>query len=253
MGVSPLGDEVYVAVFESGNRSTVLGGGAVSPSFPFPPQVVNNGAGPYSGVNPFPNNGVVFEPLVNPALLALQPVALIVKQDAGGVWRDDNGTSWSTPGPLNTDQALTNNVVQWLPSISVTAQGYVLATWYDRRNTTDGLNYEYYGRLSLDNGLTFLPDEPLSDVAVPQPTQVDPNVDYCFAGDSNFHGVLSNHSLVTWTDGRNAISEEQQMDVFYDLVPLCPEIIVSPDVLPNGERTEFYDETWRPDDVVKLK
>ncbi len=155
----------------------------------------------------------------------------------------DNGTSWSSPVPLNTDQALTNNVVQWLPSISVTSQGYVLATWYDRRNTTDGLNYEYYGRLSLDNGATFLPDEPISDVAIPQPTQVDPNTDFCFAGDSNFHGVLSNDSLVTWTDGRNAISEQQQMDVYFDRVPLCPSVDLSPTTLPNGQLTQAYDQT----------
>jgi len=155
----------------------------------------------------------------------------------------DNGANWSSPVELNTDQAFQNNVVQWLPSISVTSQGYVLATWYDRRNTTDGLNYEYYGRLSLDNGATFLPDEPISDVAIPQPTQVDPNLDFCFAGDSNFHGVLSNDSLVTWTDGRNAISEQQQMDVYFDRVPLCPSISLSPTTLPNGQLTQAYDQT----------
>ena len=155
----------------------------------------------------------------------------------------DNGITWSSPMPLNTDQAVQNNVVQWLPSISVTSQGYVLATWYDRRNTTDSLNYEYYGRLSLDNGATFLPDEPISDGVIPQPTQVDPNMNYCFAGDSNLHGVLSNDSLVTWTDGRNAISDVQQMDVYFDRVALCPSISVSPVVLPNGQLTLAYSET----------
>jgi len=119
----------------------------------------------------------------------------------------------------------------------------VLATWYDRRNTTDGLEYEIYGRLSLDNGATFLDDEPLSEVVIPQPTQVDPNLAFCFGGDSNLNAPLGNASLVTWTDGRNAIDDVQQMDVYFHQVPLCPAIGVAPDVLPNGELTVGYDET----------
>jgi len=155
----------------------------------------------------------------------------------------DNGVSWSAGIPLNTDQALNNNVVQWLPSISVTSQGYVLATWYDRRNSTDGLNYEYYGRVSLDNGATFLPDGPISDDLIPQPTQVDPNMNYCFAGDSNLQAALSNDSLVTWTDGRNPLSDVAQMDVYFDRYALCPTITVAPPVLPNGQLTVAYDQT----------
>lgn len=163
----------------------------------------------------------------------------------------DNGTSWSTGIPLNTDQALANNVVQWLPSISVTSQGYVLVTWYDRRNTTDGLSYEYYGRLSLNNGVSFLPDEPISDGAIPQPTQVDSSTDFCFAGDSNFHGVLGNDSLVTWTDGRNLVNDGSkdvsQMDVYFERLPLCPAISVGPDVLPNGQVSNTYTELLTAD------
>lgn len=159
----------------------------------------------------------------------------------------DNGVSWSSPAPLNTDQALKNNVAQWQPSISVTSQGYVLATWYDRRNTTDGLSYEYYGRLSLDNGLTFLPDEPISDAPIPQPTQVDSNADFCFGGDSNFHASLGNESLVTWTDGRNAVSNGvenvEQMDVYFQRVALCPSLVLSPAILGNGEVDQAYSET----------
>ena len=146
----------------------------------------------------------------------------------------DNGVSWSSPMPLNTDQALNNNVVQWGPSITVTSQGYVLASWYDRRNTDDGYSYEFYGRLSLDNGATWLDDEPISDVLVPQPRQPDVNLDFCFAGDTNFHAPLSNDALATWTDGRNQISNEYQQDVYFDRVPLCAPITVNPDTLLNG-------------------
>jgi hypothetical protein len=159
----------------------------------------------------------------------------------------DNGASWSSPAPLNSDQLDQNNVVQWQPSISVTSQGYVLAAWYDRRETTDGLNYRYYGRLSLDNGATFLPEEPIADIDIPQPYQPDSSTASCFAGDSNFHAPLGNVSLVTWTDGRNAISDGStdvpQMDVYFDRVSLCPTITVSPASLPNGQVTVAYSQT----------
>ncbi len=162
----------------------------------------------------------------------------------------DNGATWSGPEALNTDQQARNGPMQWLPSISVTSQGYVLASWLDRRNTTDGLNYEVYGRLSLDDGVTFQPEERISDVLIPQPSQVDNEIPACFAGDSNFHGVISNDSLVTWTDGRNALvlpggspDPISQMDVYFSRIPLCPEIDVTPEVLPNGVLTTPYSET----------
>jgi hypothetical protein len=159
----------------------------------------------------------------------------------------DNGATWSAPAALNSDQLDQNNVVQWQPSISVTSQGYVLAAWYDRRDTTDGLNYQYYGRMSLDNGATFLPEERIADLDIPQPVQVDPSTAFCFAGDSNFHAPLGNVSLATWTDGRNAVSDGsadvQQMDVYFDRVSLCPTIAVSPAALPNGQATVAYSQT----------
>jgi hypothetical protein len=172
----------------------------------------------------------------------------------------DNGATWSAAIHLNTDRDNKNNVVQWQPSVSVTAQGLVLVAWYDRRNTTDGFNYEYYGRLSLDNGVTWQPDQPISDTIIEQPTQFDPlrpmaanapetpNLSFCFAGDSNLHGNLNNDALVTWTDGRNTLPdadmvEQNQMDVYFDRVPLCPAIGVMADTLPNGELTVAYAQT----------
>ncbi len=95
------GTRVYAAVFESGNRSTLLGGGAEtgggpSPRIAFPPNVVNDGGGPYGGINPPPNGpGSSFDPPLNPSLPTPPPVGLIVKKDAGGAWRDDNGSDWT--------------------------------------------------------------------------------------------------------------------------------------------------------------
>ncbi len=95
LAVSPDGQEVYLAVFESGNGSTILGGGLQINGL-YPPNAVNHPAGPHGGVNP-PANGPngAFVPVLNPALPGMLRVGLIVKKDASGAWRDDTGADWT--------------------------------------------------------------------------------------------------------------------------------------------------------------
>src|SRR6185295_16470666 len=94
LAVSPSGDRVYAAIFESGNASTILGGGALTAGA-FPPNVVNDQTGPYRGQNPPPNAGDTFNPPIDPALPAPPAVGLIVKKDFAGRWRDDNTGDWT--------------------------------------------------------------------------------------------------------------------------------------------------------------
>jgi YVTN family beta-propeller protein len=94
LSVSPDGTKVWAAVFESGNSSTILGGGSTMGGG-FPPNVVSDPQGPYGGQNPPPNNGTLFSPAINPALPAPIRVGLIVKKDGAGAWRDDNGREWT--------------------------------------------------------------------------------------------------------------------------------------------------------------
>jgi DNA-binding beta-propeller fold protein YncE len=97
MAVSPDGSSVYVAVFESGNGSTILGGGIVANAgaLAFPPNVVSDPLGPYGGMNPPPNLGSGFFPALTVGLPAPIPVGLIVKKNATGRWMDDNGGDWT--------------------------------------------------------------------------------------------------------------------------------------------------------------
>lgn len=96
LAVSADGTKVFAAVFESGNRSTVLGGGiAMGGTLAFPPNVVSDPAGPYAGQNPPPNSGAAFVPAINGAAGAVPPVSLIVKKNAAGSWMDDNGGDWT--------------------------------------------------------------------------------------------------------------------------------------------------------------
>lgn len=96
LAVSPDGMTVYCAIFESGNATTILGGGLeISTTLAFPPNVVNHPSGPYGGVNPPPNAGSSFVPPLNPLAGTPPPVGLIVRRVAPGVWLDDNGGDWS--------------------------------------------------------------------------------------------------------------------------------------------------------------
>lgn len=79
------GARVYVAVFESGNGSTILS----------PPDVSSPGS-PYPGrPNPPPNSGNVFSPPLQAGNPPPPPVGLVVKKRADGTWRDDNNRNWS--------------------------------------------------------------------------------------------------------------------------------------------------------------
>ncbi len=96
LAVSPDGSKVYAAIFESGNDTTVIGGGAAgAATIGFPPNVVNDVTGPYGGANPPPNAGVLFVPAIAAANLPAIKVSLIVRKDANGQWMDDNGGDWT--------------------------------------------------------------------------------------------------------------------------------------------------------------
>ena len=95
MAVSPDGSTVYVAVFESGNGTTILGGGSLLGGG-YPPNVVEDPSGPYGGTNPPPNDGAGFTPPQNGANPAAPEVGLIVRKDDNGNWFDDNGGDWTS-------------------------------------------------------------------------------------------------------------------------------------------------------------
>ncbi len=111
MAVSTDGTKVYVAVFESGNGSTILGGGGTG-NIAFPPNVVNHPSTPYAGVNPPPNSGGVFSPPIAPSAANPPKVGMIVRKNAAGQWMDDNNGNWTNlvSGP---QAALSGRPVGW--------------------------------------------------------------------------------------------------------------------------------------------
>jgi len=111
MDVSPDGSKVYVAIFESGNASTIIGTGvslgvtrANPVNFPFAPS---------RGLNPEPNSGTNFVPAINPAITTAPPkVSLIVKKNRSGRWMDDNNGDW-TEFISGTNAAFSGRVPGW--------------------------------------------------------------------------------------------------------------------------------------------
>ena len=73
------------------------------------------------------------------------------KGDIYYVRSTDNGLTWSAPLRLDQDGGTRG---QWQPSLGVTPQAHVFASWYDQRNTAND-DLQRFGRLSTDNGVTW--------------------------------------------------------------------------------------------------
>jgi YVTN family beta-propeller protein len=149
LAVSPDGSTVYAAVFESGNKSTILGGGITgNGTISFPPNVVSNAAGPYRGVNPPPNSGTTFSPAKSSTNGNAPRVGQIVRKNtATNQWLDGNGRNWTnfiTWDQHDNDVAVINtstNAVTYVKglmttvcSIGATAGGDVVAIGMESRN-----------------------------------------------------------------------------------------------------------------------
>jgi DNA-binding beta-propeller fold protein YncE len=112
MARSPDGKLVYVAIFESGNASTIIGRG-ISPGFPRP-SAIEFPFAPSDGKDPPPNNATNFNPSLNPLLGTNAPprVGLIVKKNALDRWMDDNQGDW-TEFIRGTNAAFTGRTPGW--------------------------------------------------------------------------------------------------------------------------------------------
>jgi hypothetical protein len=93
------------------------------------------------------------------------------------------GTSWEDERRLNDDTTATD---QWNPAIAVTADGYVAASWYDRRlDQLGNLWFDRFLSTSRDDGVTWSANIRVSDVSSPVSMNL-PHIDVlapCYHGD----------------------------------------------------------------------
>jgi hypothetical protein len=132
----------------------------------------------------------------------------------------DGGTTFAAPLKLNTDATLRP---QWQANLSVSPTGTLLATWYDARESVNCVAgdpntpcYRMFSRKSNDNGASWLPDDMLSDVVTPLPSQPDPGIQPTYAGDYDYGSAIASKHVTSWTDGRVTISGTSQQDAFTD-------------------------------------
>lgn len=110
MALSPDGTKLYVAIFESGNGSTILVGAQ-----PNTRSVLEHPSGPYGGQVPVPNDGVHLRPPLSTNFFELEfllPDSLIVRKNAAGRWTDDNNGDW-TEFIAGTNAALSGRIPGW--------------------------------------------------------------------------------------------------------------------------------------------
>ncbi|MFK7992996.1 MAG: YncE family protein [Granulosicoccus sp.] len=90
---SPDGNSVYLAIFESGNGTTLMPGGKrIDDRIR---DAAGASQGPYGGESPPPNDGNRFNPPMNSSNPTPPPVGVIVRKDDNGNWFDDNNGNWT--------------------------------------------------------------------------------------------------------------------------------------------------------------
>src|SRR6476646_789899 len=135
----------------------------------------------------------------------------------------DSGVTFSAPFQLNANTDPTK--AQWMPNLSVSEAGTLLATWYDETPRTSAscqpsspgnLCYQMHSNKSPDHGATWTGDQTTSDVASPLPLQGDPGIQPTYVGDYDYGSALLTKHMTSWTDGRVIINGASQQDAFTD-------------------------------------
>ncbi|MBI1730967.1 hypothetical protein HY229_00975 [Candidatus Acetothermia bacterium] len=110
----------------------------------------------------------------------------------------DGGVSWSQPLRVNDDKSESD---QFMGAISVSEDGVIGVTFYDRRNDPENLKLDKYMAQSFDSGLTFGPNFRLSSVSSPVPIIEVPIP--CYMGDYDQVASDGEYFYATWGDNRN--------------------------------------------------
>lgn len=114
MAVSADESEIYIAILESGNGSTIIAP-PITSFDRIPPRGANDlPDGPEGGANPFPNSGDVFDPIINPKIPStnLPPRVSLIVRKQNGRWMDDNHGDW-TEYITGTNAFLTGRTPGW--------------------------------------------------------------------------------------------------------------------------------------------
>lgn len=127
----------------------------------------------------------------------------------------DNGATWSTPIVINSDPRGQVRH-QFYSSISVSPNGVVTVTWYDRRGDASNNSTHYYIAYSFDGGLTFTAGAPVTSTPTSFSTVGSRNNGF---GIGEYTQVLttSGYAIPVWTDGRAGNGD---LNIYSAVVPI---------------------------------
>jgi hypothetical protein len=131
----------------------------------------------------------------------------------------DGAVTWSAEVKLNDDAT---DADQFFPSLGLSPSGELGVSWYDRRLDPNNLSFDRYFVHSPDAGLTWGPNERLSDVSSPV-AETLPNFDglaACYHGDYDLVAATDEAFHVVWSDDRRTTGSGPNPDVYYDKVVL---------------------------------
>lgn len=135
----------------------------------------------------------------------------------------DAGATWSPEVKLNDDST---NADQYYPTIGASEDGVLAVSFYDRRLDPDNTLIDRYLTVSNDGGLTWAPNERVSDVSSGV-AQTLPNFDglaECYHGDYDQLAVSGNVAHVVWSDDRRVTATGPNPDVYYDQYIVNPHL-----------------------------
>ena len=150
----------------------------------------------------------------------------------------DSGSTWEPEIQLNDDS--TND--QYSPTLAAGPDGTLLASWYDRRLDPNNLLQDVFRRVSTDGGVTWGPNERVTDVS--SPIELDPILLPCYHGDYDTSIITSDGTQITqWSDDRNTIENRNDPDVWTEAHPASGAFsLASPDPgLPGVDNDWAFD------------
>jgi hypothetical protein len=123
--------------------------------------------------------------------------------------RSSNGSSWSAPVTLNTDNT---SVDQLMPALAVSKDGAVTVAWLDNRNDAANINYDVYMARSTD-GITFGANQRVTNVS--SNPYNDPRTQGSMIGDYFALAASGDAVYPVWADTRN-----NNEDIFMARIPV---------------------------------
>lgn len=128
---------------------------------------------------------------------------------------------WSAPVIVNDDDEAGD---QFYPSVTVSPEGVVIVSWYDKRGDANGRHTHYYMAYSFDGGRTFLKNIQVSSAATDFGTIGNRNGGF---GIGEYTQVLatSGYAIPVWADGR---AGNGNMDIYAAFMPITSDISNAP-------------------------